>query len=61
MPVIRIEMLEGRTEDQKQRVAELVTKAMIEGAGAKSEDVWIVFEDVARKNWAAGGTLLSRR
>jgi|RhiMetdeSRZDD1v2_1073273.scaffolds.fasta_scaffold116213_2 4-oxalocrotonate tautomerase len=61
MPVIRIEMIAGRTEDQKQRIAELVTKAMIEGAGVKSEDTWVVFEDVPRGNWAVGGTLLSRR
>ena len=54
-------MIEGRTEEKKQRMAEMVTKAMIEGAGVKSEDTWIVFEDVSRGNWAVGGDLLSRR
>ena len=61
MPVIRIEMIEGRTEEQKQRIAELVTKAMVEVAGVKSEETWVVFEDVSRGNWAVGGKLLSRR
>lgn len=61
MPIIRIEMIEGRTEEQKQRIAELVTKAMMEVAGVKSEDTWVVFEDVSKVNWAVGGTLLSRR
>jgi len=47
-------MIEGRAEDQKQRIAELVTKAMIEGAGVKSDDTWIVLEDVSRRTGLLG-------
>lgn len=59
MPYVRIEMIEGRSIEQKAVVAEAVTKALVENAGAKVEDVDIVFVDVAPCNWAIAGRLLS--
>lgn len=61
MPYVRIELIEGRSEDQKAAVAEAVTKALVELAGAKAESIFIVFDDVPPHNWASGGKLLSRR
>ena len=61
MPIVRVEMIAGRSEEQKQKLAELLTKAMVEAAGAKAEDVFVVFKDVARHDWAVAGTLVSRR
>lgn len=61
MPIVRVEMIEGRTDDQKQRLAELITDAMVRVAGSKSEETYVVFEDVSSRNWAVGGRLVSRR
>lgn len=61
MPIVRVEMLAGRTEDQKQKLAEIITEAMVKVAGSKSDDTYVVFEDVAKENWAVGGRLVSRR
>lgn len=61
MPIVRVEMIEGRTEDQKQRLSEIITRAMVEVAGSKSEETYVVFEDVPSRNWAVGGKLVSRR
>ncbi|WP_269768430.1 2-hydroxymuconate tautomerase [Bordetella genomosp. 8] len=61
MPYVRIEMLEGRTEEQKAAIAKVVTQAMEDHAGAPPQSVFVVFEDVARENWAVGGTLISQR
>ncbi len=61
MPYVRIEILEGRTEDQKAAIAASVTQALVEHAGANPQSVFVVFQDVAPQDWATGGTLVSRR
>ncbi|WP_172125895.1 MULTISPECIES: 2-hydroxymuconate tautomerase [unclassified Devosia] len=60
MPYIKIEMNEGRTPEQKAALARAITDAVVEHAGAKRESVWIVFDDVARHNWAVAGELLDK-
>ncbi|WP_127754536.1 2-hydroxymuconate tautomerase [Devosia sp. 1566] len=60
MPYIKIEMNEGRTPEQKAALARAITDAVVEHAGAKRESVWIVFDDVARQNWAVAGELLDK-
>ncbi len=57
MPMIRVEMFEGRTTDQKRALARALTDAMVGALGVAPETVWIVMDDVARENWAFGGRL----
>lgn len=57
--MIRIEMFEGRTVEQKRACAEAVTKAWVETCGGTPAMVHIVFADVARHDWATGGRLMS--
>jgi len=59
MPMIRIEMFEGRTPEQKRACAEAVTKAFVETCGGTPQSVSIIFTDVARQDWATGGRLAS--
>lgn len=58
MPVITVEWLEGRTAQQKAQISEALTKVFTEVAKAPTEQVWIVFKDVKRSDWAMGGRLL---
>ena len=58
MPVITVEWLEGRTAQQKQLLADALTTAMINIAKVTPEQVWIVFRDVKRSDWAMAGKLL---
>ncbi len=58
MPMITVEWLEGRTPQQKTELAEAITKSFIEIAKVRSEQVWIVFKDVKRSDWAMSGKLL---
>ena len=58
MPMVKIEWLEGRTPQQKAQLAQALTNAFVEVAQIKPEQVWIVFEDVKRSDWAMGGKLL---
>lgn len=53
MPHVVIKMIEGRGEDQKQRISELVTKAIMDGAGCKESSVSVAIEDVPAAEWAS--------
>ena len=59
MPVVKIEMLEGRTKQQKVKLVQAVTKALVDIANAKEESVTVVFSEYSKENWAQGGKLLS--
>lgn len=59
MPVIRIEMFEGRSVDQKRACAEAVTKAWVDTCGGTPSSVTIIFDDVAKSDWATAGRLAS--
>jgi 4-oxalocrotonate tautomerase len=59
MPVIRIEMFEGRNDDQKRACAEAVTKAWCDTCGGIPSAVTIIFTDVAKSDWATAGKLAS--
>ena len=59
MPIIRIEMFEGRSEEQKRACAVAVKKGWVESCAGKPESVHIIFVDVAKSDWATGGRLMS--
>ena len=59
MPVVTVEWLEGRSHQQKRDLAKAVTQAFVEIAQVPKEQVWIVFRDVPRADWAIGGQLLA--
>ncbi len=61
MPYVRIEMLAGRSEDQKAEIAKAVTEAMVTHGKATPGSVFVVFQDVPASDWAVAGTLMSRR
>ncbi|HZS81868.1 MAG TPA: tautomerase family protein [Stellaceae bacterium] len=57
MPMVRIELLPGRTREQKARAAREITDAIVRTLGAKPEATQIVFAEVARSDWATAGKL----
>jgi 4-oxalocrotonate tautomerase len=52
-------MLQGRTVDQKRKIAQRVTDAMVEEAGARREAVVVTFVEVSRESYASGGVLMA--
>ncbi len=60
MPVVRVSMLAGRTRAQKVALAKAITDAMVEIGKAKPEAVFIVFENVAKEDWATAGKLMDQ-
>ena len=59
MPVVRVEMWAGRTHAQKQELARVITEAMVNIAHTTPEATIIIFEDIAKENWAQSGSLTS--
>ena len=59
MPTYHIEMLEGRTIEQKKKLVEAITRVTVEVLGSAPESVDILITDVKRENWATGGKLWS--
>ena len=59
MPVITVDMWEGRTVEQKKQLAEGITSAMTEKLGISPEHVTIIIKDNPKHNWATGGKLAS--
>ena len=59
MPIVRVEMWEGRTTAQKQELARVITDAMVNIAHTTAEATIIVFEDIEKANWAQSGKLAS--
>lgn len=61
MPMIQITMLEGRTADQKRKIAKRITDALVEEAGARREGIIVAFHEVSKENYASGGELMANK
>ncbi len=59
MPIVRVEMWPGRTHAQKQELARVITEAVVNIAQTTPEATIVVFQDVAKEDWAQGGVLAS--
>jgi 4-oxalocrotonate tautomerase len=58
MPLIQVTMLQGRTIDQKRKIAARITDAMVEEAGARREAIVVTFIEVSKESYASGGELM---
>ena len=61
MPVVTVQMYEGRTVEQKQALAEAITQAMVDIAKTTADQVHVIIQDVPRTNWAQGGKLAATK
>ena len=57
MPIITVDLFEGRTREQKDQFAKAVTEAAVQALKAPVEHTWVVFRDHAKSDWAMGGKL----
>lgn len=61
MPIIRVEMFEGRTADQKQELVKQLTDSFINTCGGNRDAVDVIITDVAKNNWGKAGELYSQK
>jgi 4-oxalocrotonate tautomerase len=58
MPHVQITWVEGRSPEQKRKIAERVTSVLIEDGTAKRENIHVSFHEVPATNYAEGGVLV---
>ena len=51
MPHILVKVVPGKSEEQKRRLAEEITKDVIDIFNTKEESVTVGFEEVEKQNW----------
>jgi 4-oxalocrotonate tautomerase len=56
MPIITINMLEGRDAERKRRLLRDVTAAVSAALDAPPETIRILLQEYPREHWAVGGT-----
>ena len=59
MPIVRVEMWEGRSVDQKKELVEVLSKETARVTGCDVSSIYVVIEEVKKENWGAGGELCS--
>jgi 4-oxalocrotonate tautomerase len=59
MPMVQITMLQGRTAEQKRKLAQRITDVLVEEANAKREAIVVAFNEVSRESYASGGILMA--
>jgi 4-oxalocrotonate tautomerase len=65
MPFVNIrivrEVIADNPEGKKSAIAEKVANAINEATGIARDDVWVVFEEVAARDWYVGVTSVEAR
>ncbi|HXF57298.1 MAG TPA: 2-hydroxymuconate tautomerase [Actinomycetota bacterium] len=57
MPVVTVQLWEGRSLEQKRRLVRAITEAMVEHAGARPDALHVILQEIPRENWALAGVL----
>ncbi len=57
MPIININLLEGRTVEQKRKLVVEITDAVVKSLNVKADTVKIILQDMAKNDYAEGGVL----
>tara|TARA_R110000787_G_scaffold235621_6_gene342376 strand:+ start:13570 stop:13773 length:204 start_codon:yes stop_codon:yes gene_type:complete len=55
MPVIQVNLMQGRTDEQKKLLAQRITQSVVEVLGAKPEAVRVLFHEMGGYDFAIGG------
>lgn len=61
MPTYHLEILEGRSLEQKKKLVAEITRVTVEVLGSAPEAVDVIITEVKRENWTKGGQLWSER
>ncbi|MDF7626540.1 4-oxalocrotonate tautomerase [Leuconostocaceae bacterium ESL0723] len=59
MPIVQIELLEGRSHDQLAKLVQDVTDVIVEDTGASRSAVHVILREMSKDHYAVGGTLKS--
>ncbi|NOJ31833.1 MAG: 4-oxalocrotonate tautomerase [Candidatus Nitrosocosmicus sp.] len=58
MPIVNVQMFSGRTQKEKDRLAEAITEDIVKILEVTKEEVIVVFTEEPHGNWYASGVRL---
>ncbi|MFH1603284.1 MAG: 4-oxalocrotonate tautomerase [Pseudomonadota bacterium] len=61
MPLIQVQMFEGRTHEIKREFVEAITRETCRVLKCQPGAVDIILHDVKKSNWASGGVIWSEK
>lgn len=59
MPIIRIDLLAGRTPERKLALIQHITEAVVTALDVRPEQVRVLINELPAENWAVGGKTLT--
>lgn len=59
MPIVQVELLEGRTHEQLAKMVEDITDVIVEDAGAARGAVHVILREMPKDHYSVGGVLKS--
>lgn len=60
MPIVQVNMLEGRTDEQKEKLIIKITEAMHEAIGAPVESVRVMINEMPKQHFGIGGVSVKK-
>ena len=57
MPIIQVNLMEGRTVDQKRKVVQEITNAVMKSLDVPADAVRIILREMSKENYAIAGKL----
>jgi 4-oxalocrotonate tautomerase len=57
MPIVTIELIEGRTVDQKREIAKQITETIKNVVNVPEDVIEVIFYDLKKENYSKGGKL----
>ncbi len=61
MPHVQISWVEGRSPEQKKKIVERVTQALVEDGRAKLENIHVTFLDLPPTDYAEAGVTVAEQ
>ena len=58
MPIVNVQMYSGRTQREKDRLAEAITEDVVKLLKVSKEEVIVLFTEATHGNWYAAGVRL---
>ncbi|MCX8085013.1 MAG: tautomerase family protein [Calditerrivibrio sp.] len=55
MPVVRVEMWQGKSKEVKDNIAKDITEVFVKNLGCPPEAVTVVYDDRPKTDWYTGG------
>ena len=61
MPIVQVNMLAGRTVEQKRKLVAGITNVVVESLGVQAEQVRVMIHEMSKDDYAIGGKTAAER